>query len=375
MKNIAVLGSTGAIGIQTLNVAKRLGCKIVALATYGNQLDLLQKQVLEFQPEIVSIFEKKQRDLFAKNNDLDVLWGAGGLLEISDRDDIDLIVFAMQGIEALPSVEKAIINKKDIALANKEILVVAGHLLVDLAKKHQVNLLAVDNEMSAIEQCLKGEEKSAIKQIILTASGGPFYKHSLEDLKKITVQDTKHPNWQVGKTVAVDCSTLMNKGFEVIATKWLYDIPLDKISVQIHPQSIVHGLVAFQDGCIKASIAEPNMEIYIQYALTFPQRNHFPIENFNFINYPCWEFFQPDTNKFRCLGLAIESLKSYKETPCVLHAANEVFVEEFCKNRLYWCQIGEKLELFLHKYKIPKASDVQDILSVNKDAREFAKHL
>ncbi len=377
-KAITLLGSTGSVGRQTLNVVRHLGgaVRVVGLAARSN-IDLLESQVKEFQPEWVAVYdEKAARELKRRLPNCTIVAGLEGLCEVASIESANLAVFAMTGTEGFLPTVYAIKAKKDIAIANKEVVVAAGELINRLIAEHGVRLFPIDSEHSAIFQCLQGESIRDVRRMILTASGGPFLKSSLSDLEKITYQEaSNHPTWKMGQKVSVDCSNLMNKGFEVIEASFLFQIPAEKIDVVIHPQSIVHSFVEFVDGSLKAVASLPSMELPIQYALTYPHRRERCEKPFDFSSHGLWEFMPPDHQKFPCLELAYEALRAGGSLPCVLNAANEVLVDRFCRGEVSWLGIGEKLATIVKKHQVVKDLTVDTILEVDRETRIEASAL
>ena len=371
-KTITLLGSTGSVGRQTLNVVRHLkgAVRVVGLAAKSN-IDLLESQIKEFQPEWVAVYdEKAARELKRRISNCTVVAGLEGLCEVASIESATLALFAMTGTEGFLPAVYAIKAKKDIAIANKEVIVAAGELINKLIAEHGVRLFPIDSEHSAIFQCLQGENTEDVRRMILTASGGPFLKTSMDDLEKISYQQaTHHPTWKMGEKVSVDCSNLMNKGFEVIEASFLFQIPPEKIEVVIHPQSIVHSFVEFVDGSLKAVASLPSMELPIQYALTFPNRRERGEAPFDFSSHGLWEFIPPDHQKFPCLELAYESLRIGGSSPCVLNAANEVLVERFCRGEVSWLGIGEKLGTIVKKHRAIKDLTIDTILEVDRETR------
>jgi 1-deoxy-D-xylulose-5-phosphate reductoisomerase len=377
-KKISILGSTGSIGRQTLNVAKHLGesVKVVGLAAKSN-VDLIEAQAIETGAEIVCLFEEKAaKELKRRHPMWNVVSGIEGLCEVASYHSIDTVIVGVVGSMAILPVMEAIRAKKLIGLANKEVLVSAGEYITKLARENEVTLFPIDSEHSAIFQCLLGEKKEEVSRLILTASGGPFLHLSDEELKYVTAGSAaNHPTWTMGGKVSIDCSTLMNKGFEVIEAKWLFDFPVEKIDVVIHPQSVVHSFVEFVDGSMKAQVNVPSMELPIQYALTYPERVARAEKPFDFQKYGKFEFYLPDLKKFRCLELAYESLRIGGSLPCVLNAGNEVLVERFCQGELSWLQIAEKLETLLGRHNVLHGTSVDTLLAVDREARLEAERL
>lgn len=371
-KKISILGCTGSIGQQTINVARHLGerIKVVGLAAKSN-VDLIEAQALETGAEIVCLFEEKAaKELKRRRPGWNVVSGMEGLCEVASYPSIDTVIVGLVGSMAILPVIEAIKAKKLVALANKEVLVAAGEYVTTLARENGVSLFPIDSEHSAIFQCLQGEDISSVSRVILTASGGPFLHLSEGELLNVTVEcASKHPTWTMGSKVSIDCSTLMNKGFEVIEAKWLFDLPLEKIDVVVHPQSLVHSFVEFVDGSMKSQINEPSMELPIQYALTYPERAKREGKKFDFQKNSLFEFYLPDLKKFKCLALAYESLRIGGSLPCVLNAGNEVLVERFCRGELSWMQISEKLELLLSRHNVVYKTTIDSILDVDREAR------
>lgn len=378
MKKIIVLGSTGSIGKNTLKVAAHLGkevVQVVGLAAKTN-IDLLEEQAKEHGVPTVAVYDEKQAALLQKRMPhLNVLSGMEGIIALAKEVEADMIVSAMTGTCGLAPTIHGIIAGKDIALANKEALVSGGALIMSLVKKHQVRMIPVDSEHCAIFQCLNGEDKKNIGRIVLTASGGPFREFSQEKLADITVDRAlKHPTWSMGPKITIDSSTLMNKGLEVIEAHWLFDTPLDKIHVVIHPQSILHSMVEFVDGSMMAQMSQPSMIIPIQYALTYPDRVQGLIPPFDFMKNSKLEFFEPDFERFRCLRLAYDAVEVGGSMPCYMNAANEVLVERFIDKQISWLDISHKLDALMDKHQRCAAMTLDEILAVDTVAREEALH-
>lgn len=378
MKRIAVLGSTGSIGCHTLNVVRHLrsSLKIVALAARDN-IDLLEQQALEFQPELIAVYQTdRARELQKRLPGHEVVGGMEGLKAVAGYENADLVVSAIAGTVGLQPTMEAVLKKKKIGLANKEALVSGGALLMKLAREQKVTLIPIDSEHSAIFQCLKDEKKSAVNRIILTSSGGPFRCWSSDELAKATVEKALcHPTWRMGAKVTIDSSTLMNKGLEVIEAHWLFNIPLDKIEVIIHPQSIIHSLVEFNDCSILAQMGVPNMVVPIQYAITYPDRLPGMLEPFDFVKHSKLEFSKPDRTKFRCLALAFDAVREGGSLPCYMNAANEVLVQRFLNREIGWNDIGIHLENLMSRHSIQPIDDLQAVLAVDAAAREEAKRV
>ncbi|GGE23250.1 MULTISPECIES: 1-deoxy-D-xylulose-5-phosphate reductoisomerase [Sphingobacterium] len=379
-RKLAILGSTGSIGTQTLEVVELYPDHFsITVLSAGKNADLLIQQALKFKPAAVILcdqtaYEKVKQELAGKG--IEVLFGEDALVDAMKRDDIDIVLTAVVGAAGLRPTVAAIESGKDIALANKETLVVAGELITSLVEKHQVKLLPVDSEHSAIFQCLAGEEANPIEKIILTASGGPFRGKTLNDLLQVTkAQALKHPNWTMGAKITIDSASLMNKGLEVIEAKWLFGLEYNQIDVIIHPQSIIHSLVQFQDGSLKAQLGLPDMKLPIQYALTYPQRFENNFKRFNFLDYPNLTFEQPDLQVFKNLKLAFQALEEGGNAPCVLNGANEVVVEAFLQDKVGFVQMSEVIEETLCQVKSQKTLSLEDYLQFDLESRTVARSL
>ena len=380
VRSIAILGSTGSIGTQALEVIRQNPERFrVSVLTAHNNAALLISQALEFKPDCVVIgIESKYEEikLALRSFNIPVLCGTNALNEVVTRPEIDIVVTALVGFAGLQPTLSAIKAGKDIALANKETLVVAGELVTSLAVKYNVRILPVDSEHSAIYQCLAGEENNPIEKIYLTASGGPFRGKKQDFLSTVTRQEAlKHPNWVMGEKITIDSASLMNKGLEVIEAKWLFDLAPSQIDVIVHPQSVVHSIVQFTDGSMKAQMGVPDMKLPIQYALAYPERikNNFP--RFNFLDYPTLTFEAADTLTFRNLNLAFEALNTGGNMPCVLNAANEVAVAEFLNNRLGFLQMADVIEKCMIKLSFQSNPSLQDYLETDHETRLYAQQL
>jgi 1-deoxy-D-xylulose-5-phosphate reductoisomerase len=376
MKRIAILGSTGSIGESTLKVVRHLGpdqVQVTALAAHSN-IDLLERQANEFHPGLIAVYDKEKAALLKKRLPaIEVAAGMEGLKAAASYDQADFVVSAMSGTLGLVPTVSAIEAGKTIGLANKESLVSGGQLLLSLAAKKGVLILPIDSEHSAIFQCMQGENPQHIRRLILTASGGPFRNLSKEELSKVTIdQALRHPTWKMGSKITVDCSTLMNKGLEVIEAHWLFGTPLEKIEVIIHPESIIHSMVEFVDGSIKAQMSEPSMLIPIQYALSYPRRLAGIHKPFDFVQNNSLQFFTPDVDKFRCLKLAFEAVKQGGSLPCYMNAANEILVDRFINRKISWLDIGSKLEDLMSSHPIKQLQTLDDVLEVDREARQEA---
>jgi 1-deoxy-D-xylulose-5-phosphate reductoisomerase len=375
MKKVLLLGSTGSIGINTLNVIRNFPeeFEITAL-TVNTRIDLLEPQINEFNPDIVVVKNEKSGSELRKKiaNKCRVLTGEDGLIEAASSLEYDIFVGAMVGFSGLAPALEAIKRGKIIALANKETLVVAGELVTRMCKKYGAKLIPIDSEHSAIYQCLEGEKNNRVEKIILTASGGPFLNKKKSALGTVTVEEAlSHPNWKMGNKITIDSASMMNKGLEIIEAHWLFDIEKDKIEVVIHPQSIIHSMVQFVDGSIKAQLGLPDMKLPIQYALTYPNRL---TNNFKRINLPKignLTFFSPDMEKFECLKLAYKVLNEGGTAPCVLNAANEIAVDKFLKGKIKFSSIPQLINEALDKIENHKSPDVETIFECDKKTREL----
>lgn len=371
MKRLAILGSTGSIGKNTLVVAHHLGYCIDALAAYSN-IDLLEEQAQQFHPQCIAVLDKsKALELKKRIPSMHVVGGVEGVIEAATLDKTDLVVSAIVGAAGILPTFRAIEAGKTIGLANKEVLIAAGELIMKSARNKGVQILPIDSEHSAIFQCLQGECLSAVKKVVLTASGGPFRDRTSFD--HITPSSAlNHPTWEMGKKVTIDCSTLMNKGLEVLEAKALFNLPLNKIDVIIHPQSIVHSFVELIDGSILAQMGEQDMRIPIQYALTYPKRQKGCGRFFDMLKNFELQFFLPNRSRFPCLQLAFEAAKVGGTLPCFMNAANEVLVHRFLAGEICWESIGRQLALLMGKHQVMPQDSLQTIFTVDQTAREMA---
>lgn len=378
-KKILILGSTGSIGTNTLEVIRKFPDNfIVEGLTVNSNIDVLEKQIDEFNPASVVVIDENKADELRKraNNWCEVLSGKNGLIEIAKKGDYDILVTALVGFAGLAPTIEGIKRKKRIALANKETLVVAGELITEMLYKYGAELIPVDSEHSAIFQCLIGEEKDYIEKLILTASGGPFLNLDKQKLSEVTVnQALAHPNWKMGNKVTIDSATMMNKGLEVIEAHWLFDLPKEKIDIVVHPQSIVHSMVEFIDGSIKAQLSLPDMKLPIQYALTFPERLRANFVETKLPKIRELSFFEPDYAKFKCLSLAFEVMQVGGTTPCVLNAANEVAVDKFLKGKISFTDIPIIINTSLDKIANHRSPDLETIFDCDRQTREYAVNL
>ncbi|WBA40246.1 1-deoxy-D-xylulose-5-phosphate reductoisomerase [Hymenobacter canadensis] len=378
-KRVSLLGSTGSIGTQALDVVRaQPGRFLVSALSAQSNAELLIAQAREFRPAAVVIGDEAKyqqvRDALAGQPETEVLAGAAALTEVAARPDTDVVLTAMVGYAGLLPTVAAIRAGKDIALANKETLVVAGQFITGLVQEHGVRLLPVDSEHSAIFQCLVGEEQNPIEKIILTASGGPFRGRSREQLAQVTkAQALKHPNWDMGAKITIDSASLMNKGLEVIEAKWLFGLRNEQIEVVVHPQSIIHSLVQFEDGSLKAQLGVPDMKLPIQYALGYPQRlaNQFP--RFHFLDYPQLTFEPADTTAFRNLALAFGAMELGGNAPCVLNAANEVAVAAFLRDEVGFLEMSDVVEECLSRVSYLANPSLDDYVLTDKEARRVAQ--
>jgi len=379
MRNIAILGSTGSIGRNSLEVIQNLpGQFRVTYLTTNRNIDLLRQQVAQFQPKGVVVLDRANashlRNEFGPT--VEVLEGEEGLMEIVKRDDVDLVISSLVGFAGLKPTIEAIKHRKSIALANKETLVVAGRLITSLVKEYGVTLIPIDSEHSAILQCLAGEDRSHIAKLILTASGGPFLNRSPEEFDTITVEEAlNHPNWRMGNKITIDSATLMNKGLEVIEAHWLFNLPSERIEVVIHPQSIIHSMVEFIDGSVKAQMGLPDMKIPIQYALTYPNRFHLNGGRVDFPKLNAMTFFEPDRKKFRCLQIAFDVLSEGGTAPTAMNAANEVAVEAFLNRTITFKRIPELIDRAVNNYAGFPSPDLGDIIDTDRSTRKYVHSL
>ena len=373
--NLSILGSTGSIGTQTLDVVDKLGLKVVALAAYRN-IELLEVQIRKYRPQLAAVYDefraKQLRDNI-KDTDTQVLSGMDGLIAAATIESAELVVNAVVGMVGLQPTLAAVQAKKDIALANKETLVAGGDLVTDAVRENGVRLLPVDSEHSAIFQSLQGFPKERIEKILLTASGGPFRGRKREELVNITWREAlKHPNWTMGRKITIDSSTLVNKGLEVIEAKWLFGVPVEKIEVLVHPQSIVHSAVQFTDGAIKAQLGAPDMRLPIQYALSFPERLASDFPRADLFALKNLTFEKPDLERFPNLGLAYEAMRRGGNIPCVLNAANEVANLAFRESRCGFLQMSDIISETMAKAAFIAKPTYEDYVATDLEARKIA---
>ncbi len=378
-KRIAILGSTGSIGAQSLEVISFYPKHFeVEVLTANNNAELLISQAQKFKPNAV-VIANEEKYLEVKNalSDLPIKVFAGykSISDIVESDNIDIVIGAMVGFAGLIPIINALECNKKVALANKETLVVAGSLIKKISEKKAISIIPVDSEHSAIFQCLVGEYKNKVDKIILTASGGPFRTKKIEELEQVTVkQALAHPNWNMGAKVTIDSATMMNKGLEVIEAHWLFNIPTNKIEVLVHPQSIIHSMVQFADGSIKAQLGIPDMRTPIQYALTYPDRFENTLEKIDFAKLNQLTFETPETKKFPCLNLAYLALNNGGNMPCIMNAANEIAVQEFLNEKIKFTDIPKVIENTMQKATFIKNPSLNDLITTDSEAREIAKN-
>ena len=373
IKNIAIFGSTGSIGVNSINVLKKFPDKFnIKCLSANKNIDLLIEQTNEVKPEYIIIGdEKNYQELKSKFKDTKILYGKDSFNTFLQNNDIDILINALVGFSGLEPTVTAIKNKIDVALANKESLVVGGELITKLLNDFKVNLIPIDSEHSAILQCLIGEKTEDIARLILTASGGPFLNRETNDFKNITIQEAlNHPNWKMGNKITIDSATLMNKGLEVIEASWLFNMPSSKIDVVVHPQSIIHSMVEFIDGSIKAQMGIPNMRIPIQYALTYPHRLENKNDRLDILKLKELNFFEPDFIKFPCLKIAYKALEEGGTAPTIMNASNEVAVELFLNSKIKFIQIHEIIEKTLNTLPTKKIESIDCIIEADRLTRE-----
>ena len=380
MKQIAILGSTGSIGTQTLDVVRQHPSEFSVYALSAHRsLDLLIQQALEFNPAVVCIADERlYQPLREALSDLPikVMAGEKAIAEMVTMPAIDVVVAAMVGYAGLRPTIEAIKAKKTIALANKETLVVAGEIICRLAKRHQVSILPVDSEHSAIFQSLVGEDMHSVEKLLLTASGGPFRTFTYEQMQHVTAaQALQHPNWEMGAKITIDSASMMNKGFEVIEARWLFDIPVEKIQVLVHPQSVIHSAVQFVDGSVKAQLGTPDMRIPIQYALTYPERWLSDVPRLDLFAVKQLTFEEPDMQRFPNLRLAYEAMEKGGNLPCILNAANEVVNLAFREGKCGFLQMSEVIEQTMGTTSFITEPTYEDYVQIDKEARKIAKEL
>lgn len=375
MRTIAVLGSTGSIGTQTLEVARINGdLKIAALAA-GHNVKLLEKQIREFSPRVVAVWEEeaaKELKMAVSDLDVKIVTGMEGLIEISTLPEVEVLITAIVGMIGIRPTVEAMKAGKDIALANKETLVTAGHIIMPLAKEYGVKILPVDSEHSAIFQSLNGEQHGQIDKLLITASGGPFRGKKRADLEKVKVEDAlKHPNWAMGQKITIDSATLVNKGLEVMEAKWLFRVDLDQIEVVVQPQSVIHSMVQFVDGAVIAQLGTPDMKLPIQYALYYPDRRYLPGERLDFAKLGQITFEKPDMETFLGLPLALQAARTGGSMPTVFNAANERAVSKFLHREIGFTDIYQIIMESMEQHKVQQQPTIEDILDTEKATYEF----
>lgn len=379
-KRLVVLGSTGSVGTQALEVVHEHSDQFSVYALTANKnVQLLAEQARIFHPKVVVI---RDESLYAElknalaGTSVQVKTGAEALKEVVQHEEVDMVLTAMVGASGLEPTIAAIEAGKDIALANKETLVIAGEIVMDLAKRKGVHILPVDSEHSAIFQCLNGEEDRTVEKIFLTASGGPFFGWSWEQLAEVPVERAlKHPNWTMGAKITIDSASMMNKGLEVIEAKWLFDLAAAQIEVVVHPQSIVHSMVQFVDGSIIAQLGLPDMKLPIQYAMSHPKRLQNAFKRMNFMDYPNLTFAKPDLSTFRNLGLAFTALEQGGNMPCIMNAANEIAVDAFLKKKIGFLAMSDVIEETMHKVAFIRDLTLQNCLETDRESRNVARQL
>lgn len=375
MKKIAILGSTGSIGTQTLDVVRSNGDIEVLGISAGKNIDKLEEQIREFSPKLAAVWdEEKARELAVRTKDTNtrIVAGMDGLLELASMEGSEILVTAIVGMLGIRPTIEAIQAGKDIALANKETLVTAGHLIMPMAREYGVRILPVDSEHSAIFQALNGEYRKEIHKLLITASGGPFRGRKRKDLEKVTLQDTlKHPNWVMGQKITVDSATLVNKGLEVMEARWLFDVTLDQIQVVVQPQSVIHSMVEFEDGGIIAQLGTPDMRLPIQYALYYPHRRYLDGERLDFAKLGSITFEEPDMDTFLGLPMAIRAAEEGGSMPTVFNASNELAVKKFLQQKIGFLDIYEIIGQSMERHKKIENPDLDEILAVENETYQW----
>lgn len=380
MKKLTILGSTGSIGVSTLEIvaAHPDRFQVVAL-TGGNNLELLKSQIEAFSPKIAAVIsEESARKLrkSLKGVKTEILHGVPGMIAAATAEETTMVVAAIVGAAGLVPTVAAIKAGKDVALANKETLVTAGRLIMDMVRDRGVKLYPVDSEHSAVFQSLEGHRKEDLKRIILTASGGPFYRYPVTRLAEVSIDDAlNHPNWSMGKKITIDSATMMNKGLEVIEARWLFDVPVEQISVVIHPQSIIHSMVEYRDGCVMAQMGVPDMKAPIAYALTYPERVPAGVRGLNLTDVGSLTFFEPDNQRFPALALAYRAVNDGESMPAVMNAANEVAVEAFLTGRIRFTEIAAVIEKTMDAHQPHVLNSIEEVLNTDRWGRSKAKEL
>lgn len=378
MKKVSILGSTGSIGTQSLEVCEKHGFEVTALAVHSS-IDMLERQARKFRPKYAGIYsESSYSELKSRlaDTDIKILCGMDGLCEIASLEENDIVLNSVVGMVGLLPTLTAINAGKDVALANKETLVAGGELVMSLAKKKNVKIYPVDSEHSAVFQCLQGNKREQLNKIILTASGGPFYGYSYEQLKSVTKADAlRHPNWSMGNKITIDSATLMNKGLEFIEAKWLFDLTPEQIEIVVHRQSVIHSAVEYKDYAVIAQLGVPDMKIPIQYALLYPERLECPTKPLSLTDYGTLTFAKPDYETFKCLASAIKAVSFGGAYPCLINSANEEAVKAFLNDEIEFIQIGEIVSSVLDKFKFATISGYDDVMKADREAREYVRNI
>ncbi|EPP36811.1 1-deoxy-D-xylulose-5-phosphate reductoisomerase [Chlamydia avium] len=379
MKHLAIFGSTGSIGRQTLSIVRSFpdAFKVVALAAYGNNKDIFFDQIREFSPSIISVYDQQlYYEILQEFPRAQVFLGEEGLIAAATAQELDTVVAASSGIAALSAIIEAIKAGKVLALANKEVLVSAGEIITGIIRQYQTKVLPIDSEHNALYQCLEGRDPSEVRKLILTASGGPLFRKSKKELAHVTLQDVlNHPIWNMGEKITVDSSTLINKGLEIIEAYWLFGLENTEIDAIIHPQSLIHGMVEFTDGTVLSVMNPPSMLFPIQHVLTAPKRYSSPCPGMDFSKSHALEFFPIDEEKFPSIRLARQVLSDRGSSGAFFNAANEVLVYRFLRGEIAWCDILNKLSKLMENYKAFACSSLEDILEIDKEARVFAQEI
>ncbi len=380
MKHLSILGSTGSIGVSTLEIvaAHPDRFRIIAM-TAGRNLELFARQIRQFSPRIASVASAQDipvlKELCAGLK-VEITGGVEGLIAAATADESDMVVAAIVGAAGLVPTAAAIRSGKDIALANKETLVTAGHIFMEMIAEYGVKLYPVDSEHSAVFQSIEGHRSEDIGKIILTASGGPFLNTPTGQLANVTVQDAlNHPNWSMGRKITIDSATMMNKGLEVLEARWLFDVPVEKIDVNIHPQSIIHSMVEYIDGCVIAQLGTPDMKAPIAYALSYPERVATGVKALDLTTFSGLTFHKPDLIKFRCLGLAYQAINAGESMPAVMNAANEIAVEAFLEGRIRFLQIAEVIERTMDAHQTHELKTIEEVLLADRWGRDKAREI
>ena len=375
MKKIAILGSTGSIGTQTLDVVRANGDIEVLGISAGRNVKLLEEQAREFHPQLIAVWEEaaaKDLAVRLKDTDIKIVSGMEGLLELARMPEVEILVTAVVGMIGIRPTMEGIRAGKDIALANKETLVTAGHLIIPMAKEYGVKILPVDSEHSAIFQALHGEERRQVEKLLITASGGPFRGKKTEDLQQVTLADTlKHPNWVMGQKITVDSATLVNKGLEVMEARWLFDVDLDHIQVVVQPKSIIHSMVEFKDGAVMAQLGTPDMRLPIQYALYYPERRFLDGERLDFHKLKEITFEDPDMDTFLGLPMAMEAARKGGSMPTVFNAANELAVKKFLQEKIRFLDIYEIIRQSMDRHKVIQNPNLDEILAAEDETYKW----